>query len=364
MIPFFAYLSFGNPSENGGDTGLTLSMVATVVANVTGLMTGGLYLFLRSSTGSTIGPKIKIGEYESQQMTYQIRISKANDTDFNSHIMTPITMSQWPRELEAREKRLGEEDSRRPEDVTRFPSVDYSNPLGSNVILEQPALVAPVRKVSSYALFLNKNQGNRTSRALQPSTAYPSNSNSILSADYGEMLQPPPSIQPLALRHRRDSSMISSATVQIGLRLSNVEDVRPEIASTIDVERTHDLGCPNKLKVGVSGRPTPLIAPRSVTTSPSSKRPSRESQIDVAAKLLPPIPRNPQIEAERAPILNPTIYSPNNPTKGTVPSAKGVGFNVVTRKTTTPTEVIEMNHRTSRSGEISAAESASRADWI
>lgn len=365
MIPFFGYLSFGNSFDNGGDTGLTLSMVATVVANVTGLMTGGLYLFLRSSTSSTIAPKTKVDEYEHQQITSPIRMSKVNDTEFNSHIMKPVIVSQWPRESEPRKKRSGEEDSRLPEDITRFHSVDYSNPLGSNAVLKHTSLMAPVWKVSSYALFLNKNQGNRTSKALLPSTAYSPNSNSILSANYGETLQPPPSILPLALRHRRDSSMVSSATVQIGLRLSNVRDVRPATASTIDdVERTHELGCPNKLKAGVSGRPGPLIAPRSVAASPSSKRPVLESQIDIETKVLPPIPPNSQVGAGGAPTLNPTVYSPNNPTRGTVSTARGIGFNIPTRTNTTPTEAIEMSHPVSRLRGISAASSGNRADWI
>lgn len=366
MIPFFGYLSFGNPSENKGDTGSTLSMVATVVANVTGLMTGGLYLFLRSSTSSTIAPKSKIDEYERQQITYQMRMTKVNNTDLNSQSMKPIIVSQWPRESESREKWSEDKDSRLPGDtIIRFPSVDYSNPLGPNAILKQTSLIAPVRKVSSYALFLNKNPGNRTSKALLPSTTYISNPNGIRSTDYGEMLQPPPSIQPLALRHRRDSSMVSSATVQIGLRLSNMGDVRPATASTIDgVERTHELGCPNKLKVGTSGRPSPLIAPRSATTSPSSKRPSGESQIDITTKVLPPIPRNSQVQDKRAPVLNPTVYSSNSPSKGTDPSAEGVGFNVPIRSNTTPAEAMEVSDQTSRTREISAASSASRADWI
>ncbi|KAI1108984.1 hypothetical protein F5Y14DRAFT_54522 [Nemania sp. NC0429] len=363
MIPFFVYLSFGNSLENGGDTGLTLSMVATVVANVTGLLTGGLYLFLRSNTGSTIAPKTKMDEYERQQITYQNRISK--DTDSNSHIMKPILTSQWPRESESTEKRSGEEENRLPGYIIGIPSVDYSNPLGPNAVLKQTTLVTPVRKVSSYALFPNKNQRNTASKALLPSTAYSPDSNSSLPTGYSELLQPPPSIQPLPLRHRRDSSMVSSATVQIGLRLSNVGDVTPATANPVDgVEQTHELGCPKRLNVGISGRPRPLIPPRSVTTSPSPKRALRESQIDITTKLLPPIPPNSRVEAEKAPVLNPTVYSPKSSTNRTVPGAKGDGFNALTRTNTTTTKATEMSRHTSRARAISAADSASRADWI
>ena len=62
IVPFFLYLTFSNPIDDDGNLGLTLSMIATVVANVTGLMTGGLHLFLRSNTIGTIGPKNKLAD--------------------------------------------------------------------------------------------------------------------------------------------------------------------------------------------------------------------------------------------------------------------------------------------------------------
>ncbi|KAJ8123040.1 hypothetical protein O1611_g9690 [Lasiodiplodia mahajangana] len=379
MIPFFGYLSFGNPFENDGDTGLTLSMVSTVVANVTGLMTGGLYLFLRSSTGSSIAPKNKVDEYERQQIKYQIRGPKPNDTDFNSHIMKPVTAPQWLRELEPEEKRLaqGEISPRGLQDSSRFRSIDGTNPLGSNAVFKQtpilggtndtqtPSSITQVRKTSSYALFPNKNQGIRASNILLPSTTYSPNASEPLAHDCCDMLQPPPSVQPPGFRHRRDSSMASSATVQIGLRLSNVEDVRPTTMSTISsVERTHELGCPNKPKVGVAGRPSPLITLDSMAPLPGSQRPLGASQVDTTTKTLPPIPRDSQTEVERAPILNPTVYSPNSPTKGKVPSPKGVGFNIPMRTVTTPIEAVELSSSASRLPANSTSDGGSSADWI
>ncbi|KAI0108685.1 hypothetical protein GGR51DRAFT_123151 [Nemania sp. FL0031] len=379
MIPFFGYLSFGNPFENDGDTGLTLSMVSTVVANVTGLMTGGLYLFLRSSTGCSFGPKNKLDEYERQQVKYQIRIPKPNDTDFNSHMMKPVTAPHWLRELEPEEKRSvqGALSPRGLQDTSRLRSIDGTNPLGSNAVFKQssiigvtndtqaPSSLAQVRKTSSYALFPNKNQGIRTSNVLLPSTTYSPNASEPLAHDCCDMLQPPPSVQPPGFRHRRDSSMASSATVQIGLRLSNVEDVRPTTIITLGgAERTHELGCPNKPKVGVAGRPSPLITSDIMGPSLSSQRPPGSSQVDTTTKTLPPIPRDSQTEMERAPILNPTVYSPNSPTKGKVPSPKGVGFNIPTRTTPTPVEGLESSSSASRLPGNSTSDGANRADWI
>lgn len=379
MIPFFGYLSFGNPFENGGDTGLTLSMVSTVVANVTGLMTGGLYLLLRSSTISSIGPENKLDEYERQQIKYQIRTPKASDTVFNSHMMKPITIPQWLREVEPEDKRSIHQESDRGDfqDSSGFRAVDGRNPLGSNAVFNQtsvhmspndtplPLMVAPERKAStSYTLFPNIFQKNRPSKALLPSTTYSRDASEPLSHDCCDMLVPPPSIQPLGFRHRRDSSMGSSATVQIGLRLSNVQDVRPMTVSTIGgIERSHELGCPNNPKVESTNRPSPITTAPTAPT-PSLQRLPRMSQMESAMKTLPPIPQDPQPEVERAPILNPTVYSPNSPTKGKVPSPRGVGFDVPTRSNTTPVERGDVGSPVAHLRGNSAASGANTADWI
>ncbi|KAI1347928.1 hypothetical protein F5Y01DRAFT_307147 [Xylaria sp. FL0043] len=380
MIPFFGYLSFGNPFENGGDTGLTLSMVSTVVSNVTGLMTGGLYLFLRSSTVSTIAPKNKLDEYERQQTKYQIRMPKPGDTDFNSHIMKPITAPQWLLELEPQEKqKIQENINLRGSQGNAWPlGADNSNPLGLNAFYKQapvmkiptdtqlPFPMAQVRKAStSYTLFPNKNQTGRASNILLPSTTYSPNASGDLVNNFGSMLMPPPAIQPPGYRHRRDSSMASSATVQIGLRLSNVEDVRPTTASTTSgIERTHELGCPNNPTVEMINRPIPLFARDSVISSPSSQHRVRSSQAESTMKTLPSVPRDSRIEAERAPILNPTVYSPKSPTKGKVPSPKGVGFNVPARTNTTPIQAVEVRSPVPRLRGNSVDGVVERADWI
>ncbi|KAI0457036.1 hypothetical protein F5B21DRAFT_107375 [Xylaria acuta] len=380
MIPFFGYLSFGNPFENGGDTGLTLSMVSTVVANVTGLMTGGLYLLLRSSTLSSIAPKNKLDAYERQRIKYQIGMPNANDTDFNSHIVKPVTVSQWLREAQPQKKLPPSEDMNQvePRDTSTFRRADGANPLWSNAVFKQslvlrspsdtqtPLSMTPSRKApSSYALFPNKILGNRASKILLPSTTYSPNTREIPSNDSCNTLLPPPSVRVPGPRHRRDSSMVSSATVQIGLRLSNVQDVRPITVSTIGgLERTHELGCPSNLKVEIPGRPSPLITTGSAASSPSSQRPLGTSLVDTTMKTLPPVPQDSQTEAQEAPILNPTVYSPKSPTKGKVPSPKGVGFNVPTRTNTTPAEGIEARAPASHVHGNSATGGANEADWI
>ncbi|KAI0909057.1 hypothetical protein F4823DRAFT_457383 [Ustulina deusta] len=380
MIPFFAYLSFGNPFENGGDTGLTLSMVSTVVSNVTGLMTGGLYLFLRSSTVSSIAPKNKLDEYERQQIKYQIGTPKPGDTNFNGYIMKPVASPQWPSEVEPQEKRTIQDNINRQESRGNTWSLGAgdSNPFGLKAVFKQTSIqksptdtqiplsmISVGKASSSYTLFPNKSQGSRASKVILPSTTYSPNASGNLVCDCCDMLMPPPSIQPPGARHRRDSSMASSATVQIGLRLSNVEDVRPTTASTIGgLERTHELDCPNNPNVEIINRPAPLFTRDSVASSPRSQHHLRSSQAEATMRISPPVPRDSWSEAERAPILNPTVYSPSSPTKGKVPSPKGVGFNVPTRTNSTPFEAVEMRSPVSRLGGNSFAGGADGENWI
>ncbi|ERS96539.1 hypothetical protein HMPREF1624_06744 [Sporothrix schenckii ATCC 58251] len=156
IIPFFFSLGFQYQQDDGGGQAISLSMVASVVAGVSGLMTGGLHLFLRSTTVSTIGPRGKSGEYERHRMKDRIRHYGGSEPDFQGHMMGPV----------------GNGADLRPSNNGRY---DMSS------------------------------------------------------------LKPPPSMNNLtAGRHRRDSSMASSATVQIGLRLSNVEDFAPMDSQILD----------------------------------------------------------------------------------------------------------------------------------
>jgi hypothetical protein len=386
MIPFFGFLSFKKRFEFVSNTGLTLATVSTVVANVTGLMTGGLYLFLRSSTLSSFHPKNKGDEDERQEVKDQIRMPRSNDADFNSHITKPVTGPQWLREVEGQDKRAGQRDISLEdlEGSTTFGGSDGSNPLGSNAVFvhtpvmsnqslpQVPPLRMPVRKASSsYGLFPNNNQGHRPSKVLLPSTTYSPNANGHLYNDCCNTLEPPPPIQLPGFRHRRDSSMASSATVQIGLRLSNVNDVRPITSSTLSTtigvfERTHELGCFNKPKISITTGLSPLITSSNaegITSSPGSQDSTGVSPVKTTMKTLPPVPHEPQVETEQALILNPTVYSPNSPTKVKVPSPKGVGFNVPTRTNTISVAATEATAQASRPPG-NAAGTTSSADWI
>ncbi|OTA61265.1 hypothetical protein K449DRAFT_331384 [Hypoxylon sp. EC38] len=387
IVPFFIDLTFSSPMDDNGGPGLTLSMISTVVANVTGLMTGGLHLFLRSRTISIISPKNKLAEYERQKLKHQIRIRGTNDMDFNGHILQPVSGPEFAK-TESQENLMGEKGdvAERGESSYARSSLQFSpsmpNPLRSNAVFEsaniprvpEPVQIPPTpsanthsRKPSaSYTLFPGKNQGNPASVALLPSTAYNPNSQSNLPSttfqfdDVNDTLRPPPSIRATWGRHRRDSSMGSSATVQIGLRISNVADIGP-IAGKVstEVERVYSLGCPQNEPLPNTYRPSPLATFNASNVTPLQ---SPTNARDSSMKNLPPAPSKPEKEKKDC-TLSPTVYDPNSPTKSKTPSPKGVGFNVPRRTNTTPVQSTP-TPPPSRSRGNSSSAAGNRSDWI
>ncbi|KAI0024503.1 hypothetical protein F4780DRAFT_604646 [Xylariomycetidae sp. FL0641] len=404
MVPFFVYLTFSNPFDNDGDSGLTLSMIATVVANVTGLMTGGLHLFLRSRTTFSIGPSGKMVDYERQQLKYKIRMQSPSETDFNSHILQPVAA---PRPIPTTGSQESLVEYEKDIDVERGPigvAAD-PNPLRSNAVYHtpfEPRAPEPAQLVSnptshmhsrkpsaSYKLFPNERENNTTSTLLLPSTTYnpePSPAGNQAFAgfqfyDSDNLLKPPSStrvpgspirsptspfrppgspFRPPGARHRRDSSLASSATVQIGLRLSNVNDMPPMAARNVsDAERVYSLDIPRP-DPATYFRPTQLERISSAAASVESRDPAGTTS---AEPTLHGGPQVPQTEDTGDCTLNPTVYDPNSPSKSKVPSPRGVGFSIPQRSNTQPAlSSAARSQRPHKRGNSAAAENT--GDWI
>ncbi|KAK0615950.1 hypothetical protein B0T17DRAFT_361363 [Bombardia bombarda] len=367
MLPYFYVMSFVN-QKGGQGNALTLSMVASVVANVSGLMTGGLYLFLKSNTLSTIGPRDKIGEYENRRLKYKIRRYGASDPDFDSHMMEPVTGPGSLRRMDsdASLSSIEKVEDTKYDESGRPPSLTYdgpnANPLRPNAVhptqppvprAPEPAMMSAMSSINpvhmrkrSYSLFPSAAPSIK-SVTLLPATTYSPNNNYNESA--ADTLKPPPSMRNLVNRHRRDSSLISSATVQIGLRLSSVEDMLPTAESKVvnGDANVYTLDCPNLVSADkpalANKRPTaltaldtniPILRPEEPVVDES---PSRDPVKNARMKTLPPVPMPGQAPVEpsaanevaqddNAVMLSPSVYSPTSPTKARLPSPKGVGF--------------------------------------
>ncbi|KAI0011152.1 hypothetical protein F4779DRAFT_626676 [Xylariaceae sp. FL0662B] len=391
IVPFFLYLTFSNPVDSDGNLGLTLSMISTVVANVTGLMTGGLHLFLRSNTITTIGPKNKIAEYERQKLKHHIRVRTPTDMDFNGHMLEPVPGPQSLRKAESQESlvSLDKGDNIELGDTvlsrnSRSSSPEGPDPLRSNAVLNTAELprspefaqvasstpsAFPSRKPSvSYTLFPNNNQGNTNSVTLLPSTTYTpyQNTNPFATAaefnDFKDTLKPPPPIRTTGNLHKRNSSLASSATVQIGLRLSNVNDIRPP-ASKADPEasKAFALNDPFQGDSTAVYRPSPLATVDTIDSTSWPLRPQDPASTRDAS--IPPVPAPSRKEEQKNQTLSPTVYDPNSPTKAKTPSPRGVGFNMPRRANTTPIQSTPSPQPPRNRGNSSSA-TQNRSDWI
>jgi len=412
MLPYFYVMSFTEKGVGGGNA-LTLAMVASVVANVSGLMTGGLYLFLKSNTLSVISPRDKAGEYQSRKLKYKIR--RTEDDDFDGHMLDHVRGQGGLRRMNSDASLISNEKEQELWDERRRPTSSIyddqvPNPLRSHSVYPMsgmPRAPEPAKfsvmssalghmRKRSYSLFPGSLRtksyapstksyapSTKSSVTLLPSTTYSPNSNDSAMAT----LRPPPSMRALTGgRHRRDSSLVSTATVQIGLRFSNMEDMPPVVNNNNSTDtKVYHLDCP-KLRdkdkdSPLSGRPAALDSP--------IKSPSKEDDDAVEdgspkrnpwMKTLPAVPAT-----DVAPIyirdeddsdgdddgddddyeknqdeitLRPKVYSPQGPTKTKVASPRGVGFTMLTSSATSKPS------SGSTSPPPKPAGAATKSDWI
>ncbi|OIW29899.1 hypothetical protein CONLIGDRAFT_575252 [Coniochaeta ligniaria NRRL 30616] len=371
MIPFFFMLAFTDQSDPGnGMQTLTLAMVGSVAASVSGLMTGGLYLFLKSNTLSTIGPKNKAGEYERQRIKHTIRRAVSGDPDYNDHMMQPVRGPGSLRRMASDSSLISNEKEEEavldapgsPTASSRYDS-RQPNPLRSNAVYlsarmpqtPEPAQMSSTSGIGhmrkrSYSLFPNNSPSTKSSVTLLPSTTYSPNTNPRARDAQAALdaLKPPPSIHNLAMgRHRRDSSMISSATVQIGLRLSSVDDMPMPpaipIRTTTPDSDVLSLDCPKERAKLDTKRPSPLTTSETAEVVESEaaaplqdSSPKRNPVKDARMKTLPPVPRPGEVvhnveddddesRYDEEETLSPTVYN-SSPTRAKLTSPKGVGF--------------------------------------
>ncbi|EGY17781.1 uncharacterized protein VDAG_01463 [Verticillium dahliae VdLs.17] len=330
MIPFFYTIVF-NDLRTAGSQPLNLSMIASVVANLSGLLTGGLHLFLRANCLATIGAREQC-EKDRKKLKEGIRVWPG-DYDYNSNAGSP-SRSRAPERLDS-SVAYGKMEEERIESPTGTPTYDSRNAprlpaLRPPTVPSGPTIVEPtppastlqvikdqIRK-STYSLFPRDSSGAR-SFTLLPATTYSPNATTprgekfIDNDDDMQSLVPPPLVHAGGVRHRRDSSMHSHATVQIGLRFSNAEDA-PALNSRYfrDSEEVHVLGCPLEREKDGSKRPSPLNA--AVTNS-----------YDGESTLI-----GSSAARDSGPTLNSAVYTPFSP-KSRITSPKGVGFDTPKR---------------------------------
>jgi hypothetical protein len=326
-------------------------MMATVVANLNGILTALVQLFLRSNiTAASLGPK---GARGWSCGKHGFRLFGPNELGFDGHMLRPVSGPHRPDTSTSRRSLIESEKARPSGDSLRDPPVasdlQTANEFAAKAVepggklpeMSEPRAVklSPTRghnRNQSYSLFpitlnVSSPEGKQEKLAVGANwrgsgskvrdtvanlfNSYSSKSRDTVVSRFGadDLLEPPPPLHCIdgTNRHRRDSSMQSSATVQIGLRLSNVV-YNPETETApgnrplsprlrVDTKTlTIDLRSP---------RPSPLQ--QNAAESPALPKEVRDARM----KTLPPIPRESTISrssATAAPTiqLSPTVYTP------------------------------------------------------
>ncbi|KAL5094170.1 hypothetical protein Trisim1_008278 [Trichoderma cf. simile WF8] len=316
MAPFFFSISSQNPLALT-QIQLSLNMVASVASNVSGITFGVLYLFLRSRKMQKIGP---LGHLELGAPRKEKSVESWPGTDiFNTQIEQPVSPA---RIFESRAStRMSEAIAETAENangkghgfetIPITPSFNRVAADGFQFPNVAPSPVAIRARKDSYSLFPSQREAvearPKTSNSiLLPSTTYSPTGGNDNMARGNEMfidLLPPPSIRISgAPRHNRDSSLVSSATVQIGLRVSNLADVtRLEAPFYFSPERPFS---PTRPDSSFAARPSYTPSTRDIGLAVSD---------DYMNSIRSPIRTTVEMEqSEKIITLSPTVYSPNN----------------------------------------------------
>ncbi|KAL8392856.1 hypothetical protein RB595_002877 [Gaeumannomyces hyphopodioides] len=234
LLPFFYHMAFIDQRDPRFQ-GLTLSVVASVVTEVSGVLTGGLHLFLRSSTMTAIAPREKIDD-EHQKLKTQIRRGRPDDDVSDYGITSPNGLRRMESESSMISRYEKDIEASSPYDTKEDDALYPQPPKPSHLpaySAVRPESRTRTKSVSS-VLSVFRPKSTRQSNTLLPATTYsPGGSATGGTAvkphrfDFST-LKPPPSMRTMGVgRHRRDSSIASHITVQLGLRLSNLDNIPP-----------------------------------------------------------------------------------------------------------------------------------------
>ena len=354
VIPYFVSQAFGN-----GD--LKAAMIATVVLNLSGLMSGLLQLFLRSNTATTsFGPKHN-RSWDIKK--HQIRMFGPNELAFSNLLVDPVSGPRSAADMSTsqtnlvgwdgheKERGMSMESIRSPPPIrspTRY------NPLTANSVAPLRVMSKPTEGMTEqHSRSMNSpHQGHarKQSYSLFPNGQSDNPRHDQASVyDISDSLSPPDIFGGQQRRHRRDSSVISSATVQIGLRLSGfvMSPSKEDIAALPLPSTAYNVGSAGylqPLQIQTSIRPSSPLQ-RFQQASPSQPKPLNltvKSPTQACVnKMLPPTPLNgtfaplaqrvsepekrvekENVEDEEQCQLSPAVYSPEKKTVGTLTSTR------------------------------------------
>jgi hypothetical protein len=344
VIPWFVTLTLKEPT-------LVTSMMATVVLNLQGLMAGVLQMFLRSNTVTTSFRPKGISGWSRDR--HEIRFWGPNELGFNGHMLQPVSGPRSPASIGSRaslieneKRRLLSMDSIRspargkPSEILGETIGEASEKPANLVTLIKPEAAVLERKPTrchqrkqSYSLFppdantmssTNKQEPQSSSNWKIPESRIKDTMAGLFRSspfqrqvveptfNANDLLTPPPALfAGNSSRHRRDSSILTSVTVEIGLRLSHA----PTELQCPSPPRSRRASPLLRLQTNLS----PIFSRSPLASSPlksdTLRSPLSAEQRAARMKTLPPIPRlsttsNISAAPESTSKLSPTVYTP------------------------------------------------------
>ncbi len=338
-----------------------LEMAAMVATNLTALTNGGLYVFLRTCHSSNIGRKgyfemdrEKKQKQQEQTRKRQMRKSPMTETYTNQieqpvspppRVYQPYSPADTNRESMIAESQIGLAQTMSgtgAQSVTGSPRKVHTRKASYSVFPQQQPQQTPALNPKPLSVLP---AATYTPPTLARGDSAEVNDEDIEAMEYDIMrrdissLLPPPVLMPgFVPSHQRDSSMASSATVQIGLRLSNVNDMPTRgVAGTSYLQERAPTPRPTSsiypksiiapFAAGANGLAAAAAALQDVDSSPrrTSVRVGSSVWVD-PAKQLPPAPLQPaKAKKERKAakgresqmLLSPMVYSPEGPGNST-----------------------------------------------
>ena len=333
MIPFFYAVSTDMPSYVKRSRN-PLMMATTVVANLTGLATASMYLLLRCSRLGKIRPKGFYSEFDTRKSYRPPRAAGPPSLIFTKQMAQPVPLPSRHREAEYESNSVREIIDMEKGMITRTetPNKPASE---TNGIPEQteaaaqeetesvatsaaaPSVAAPdLTRKASYGFFPRRDPTyDISSTYLLPSAAYkPESRNDGFPVDpfVDELFLPPPPVRfsTSGPRHHRDSSYGTSASVPIGLRVSNIEDMSR-------VDSYYEIPQRPVARDSITKYIPAVMVPAPAVPRISSPAPPPRSRKD---KQLPPVPllvtKQPSVKAKKPKkdedeiTLTSAVYSP------------------------------------------------------
>ncbi|KAF4509644.1 hypothetical protein G6O67_003792 [Ophiocordyceps sinensis] len=219
-----------------------LSMAATIVVNLSGFLTGGLYLLLRLTKLGTFGRGGYL-EFDRQKPVTGERFSTPGNSIYTKQLeqpVSPVRLEQRRRDIETGVELRTERMSAWPMAFT--PQTPRPQTPGT-AVMPIPQIMSPQIMSPEMAFVANTPTGPSAGlrkdsyNLFPPSQGAPDTKSSYLvpaATHDPDALSPDELLPPAAAwtaRHERKSSLGSTTMVQIALRVSNINDMPPVTSS-------------------------------------------------------------------------------------------------------------------------------------